>query len=146
MRITRWSVSVAAAVVLALCLAGCQAGGVEVPPGAEQLSPCEISEIPIDELDEMGTPECDLAGSSLVLSDGTPTIMIPAVGAAFSQGDGNGREFRIVNWGVPGVHVAAIEGDRLVGLWASGPEAEDLAWQQLAVERVETTEWCAQNC
>lgn len=94
----------------------------------------------------MGTPECDLAGSSLVLSDGTPTIMIPAVGAAFSQGDGNGREFRIVNWGVAGVHVAAIEGDRLVGLWASGPEAEDLAWQQLAVERVETTEWCAQNC
>lgn len=134
------------AAVLAFCLAGCQPKGVEIPPGAEHLSPCGITEIPIEDLDGASAPECNLAGSSLAFSDGTPTIMIPTVGAAFSQGDGNGREFRIVNWGASGVHVAAIEDDRLVSLWVSSPEAQDLAWQQLAVESVDTTAWCALHC
>lgn len=125
------------AAAVALCLTGCQARGVLIPPGADELLPCKTAEIPIEDLDNIGVPGCDLVGSSLTFTDGPSAMMIPPVGATFSQGDGSGREFRIVNWGVPGVGVAAVEADRLIDLWASGPEARNLALQQLAIENVD---------
>ncbi len=134
-------------------LAGCQAqpGGVSIPPGASDLPPCPVTQIPVGELAAWGEPGCDLTGSSLTFADesrsfavgpptvdgSTPTLTVPAVGAVFSQGDGDGRELLIVNWGVPGVGVAAIEDQRLVAIWASSESALDLQHQQLAVEGVD---------
>jgi hypothetical protein len=110
-----------------------------------------VTEIPIDELSDMGDPGCDLTGTSLTFegdllafavgpptsAGATPTLTIPSIGAVFSQGDGEGRELLIVNWGVPGVGVAAIEDGHLVGIWANGPEAMDLQRQQLSIENVD---------
>lgn len=122
-----------------------------MPPGAGALSPCPVSGVPIDELSEAGEPGCDLTGTSLIFDGeasafavgpptfggGTPTLTIPSVGAVFSQGDGRGRELLIVNWGVPGVGVAAIDDDRLVKIWASSAAALDLQRQQLMIEDVD---------
>ena len=134
-------------------LAGCQAQprGVSIPPGADDLSPCPVTQIPVGELSARGEPGCDLTGTSLTFADetltfavgpptadgSTPTLTVPAVGAVFSQGDGDGRELLIVNWGVPGVGVAAIDDQRLVAIWASSESALDLQYQQLAVENVD---------
>lgn len=134
-------------------LVGCQAQprGVSIPPGADDLPPCPITQIPITELSVRGEPGCDLTGTSLTFPDrllsvalgppaadgSTPTLTVPAVGAVFSQGDGGGRELLIVNWGVPGVGVAAIEDRHVVAIWASSDSALELQHQQLAVENVD---------
>lgn len=103
------------------------------------------------DLSAMGEPGCDLAGTSLTFADDTlpfavgpptmdgdtPTLVTPAVGAVFSQGDGEGRELLIVNWGVPGVGVAAIEDGHVVQVWASSADAMRLHRQQLAIENVD---------
>ena len=110
-----------------------------------------MTQIPIGDLAAMGKPGCDLAGTSLTFADETlafavgpptadgsaPTLTVPSVGAVFSQGDGDGRELLVVNWGVPGVGVAAIEDRRLLAIWASSDSALDLQRQQLAVESVD---------
>ncbi|MGC5172481.1 hypothetical protein ACLQ2Q_17740 [Microbacterium sp. DT81.1] len=135
-----------------LCLAGCQgqARGVSIPPGFEDLPTCPVAQVPISELSAMGEPGCDLAGTSLTFAEdtlafavgpppldgGVPALTIPSVGAVFSQGDGKGRELLIVNWGVPGVAVAAIDDGRAVQMWASSAAAQDLQLQQLAIEDV----------
>jgi hypothetical protein len=99
----------------------------------------------------MGEPGCDLAGTSLTFAEdtvafavgpplpdgGTPTMTIPSVGAVMSQGDGEGRELLIVNWGVPGVAVAAIDDGRAVRIWASSAAAMRLQRQQLLIEEVD---------
>jgi len=136
-----------------LCLAGCQgqARGVSISPGSEDLSTCPVAQIPISELSAMGEPGCDLAGTSLTFAEdtlafavgppplggGAPTLTVPSVGAVFSQGDGEGRELLIVNWGVPGVAVAALDDGRAVQIWASSAAAKDLQLQQLAIEDVD---------
>lgn len=153
MRKTRSGLAVPALVMVSLAVGGCQAEarGVRVPPGAQGLATCSVAEIPIGELGARGEPGCDLVGTTLTFPDETaeyavgppssdgaaPTLTIPAVGAVFSQGDGQGRELLIVNWGVPGVGVAAIESGRLVKLWASSEAALDLQRQQLAVENID---------
>lgn len=120
-------------------LSGCSQGrGVTVPPGWDQLAPCPIAQISIDDLSGIGEPGCDLTGSSLTFTNGSSALTIPSVGAVFSSGDGTGRETLIVNWGVPGVGVATIDNHRLIQIWASGPGALDLQKQQLALQDVET--------
>ena len=142
-----------ALVAVTLSLAGCQGQprGVAIPPGSEDLPPCSVAQVPIDELAAMGEPGCDLTGTSLTFADemlmfaagppaaggGTPSLTVPSVGAVFSQGEGDDRELLIVNWGVPGVGVAAIEDGRLIEIWASSDSALELQRQQLAVENVD---------
>jgi hypothetical protein len=140
-------------VAVTLFAAGCQGQprGVSIPPGAEDLAPCPVKQIPIGDLAAMGEPGCDLTGASLTFADeelafavgppaadgSAPTLTIPSVGAVFSQGNGDGRELLVVNWGVPGVGVALIEGGRLLAIWASSDSALDLQHQQLAVDSVD---------
>lgn len=136
-----------------LILSGCQAqsGGVTIPSGSEDLPPCPVQRIPVEELSALGKPGCDLAGTSLVFENEAagfavgppstdssgPTLTVPAAGAVFSQGNGEGRELLVINWGVPGVGVAAIEDERLLSIWASSDAALDLQHQQLEVENVD---------
>jgi hypothetical protein len=101
---------------------------------------------------DVGEPGCDLTGTSLTFADdtlgfavglppadgSTPSLTVPGVGAVLSQGDGDGRELLIVNWGVPGVGVAAMEDQRLVAIWATSDWAMDLQHQQLAVENIDS--------
>ena len=135
----RFGWATATALTLSLTLSGClQARGVVLPPGSEHLTPCPITQISIDELSEIGEPGCDLTGSSVTFPDGSPQLTIASIGAAFSQGDGTGRETVITNWGIPGIGVAVIEDHRLVHMWATGPAALDLQKQQLVVDHVES--------
>ena len=141
-----------AVLAMTVILAGCQGQprGVTIPPGSDDLSPCPVSDIPIDELSASGEPGCDLTGSTLTFTDetlefavgppafdgDTPTVTVPSVGAVFSQGDGSGRELLIVNWGVPGVAVAAIEDRHAVAIWSTSESALELHRRQLTVENV----------
>ena len=139
MRLMRIGWATVTALTLSLTLSGClQARGVVLPPGSEDLAPCPITQISIDELSEVGEPGCDLTGSSVTFPDGSPQLTIASIGAAFSQGDGTGRETVITNCGIPGIGVAVIEHHRLVHLWATGPAALDLQKQQLEVDNVES--------
>ncbi|WP_157535991.1 hypothetical protein [Microbacterium sp. Root166] len=125
---------------MTLAVSGCApARGVSVPLGADELAPCEGASINVEDLEAAGEPGCNLAGSSLTFPDGVARLAIPQVGSVFSHQDsrlGN-REILIVNWGVPGVAAAIVEGDQLLELWASGSAALDLHRQQLRLEGID---------
>lgn len=135
-----------AAGALSLALTGCQGEprGVVIPPGAESLSPCGVAQVAIDELADLGDPGCDLAGASLTFSAGVvdwripsaPPLVVPAVGAVFTHGDAEGHELLVVNCGVPGVGVAALDSRGVVEIWASTDTARELHQQQLAIDGV----------
>lgn len=135
-RVARRGAAVVTLVAVMFAATACTGGqGVTVPPGYEDLTPCSPTRIPIESLERVGEPGCDLAGSSLTV-DGWPEVMIPRVGEAFSQGDGTGRELMISNWGIPGVGVAEVSDRVLVDLWATTPEANVLQRQQLAIDNI----------
>jgi hypothetical protein len=65
-----------------------------------------------------------------------PTFGIEPIGVVLGhQADApGGREFQIVNWGVPGVGAALVEHGVVVGVWGSSAQAVDLQRQQLRLD------------
>lgn len=140
--------SLAACMLAAPVLTGCgESRGVTIPPGYDNLATCASSELPISALADEGAPGCDLEGSTITFDelegrfdvdvirtnpDGVPALTITSVGASFAQGDGQGRELLMVNWGIPGVGVALIDNGELAEIWASTDEALEL--HRLAVQ------------
>lgn len=119
-----------------LALGGCGfASGVSVPPGGDDLRRCTAENYRVEGLAAAGMPGCDLTGSSLTFPDGT-TLRIEPIGVVFGhQADvPGGLEFLIVNWGVPGVGAALVEGGVVVGVWGSSAEAVELQRQQLRLD------------
>lgn len=110
-----------------------------MPPGSDALSDCKVQQVRVVELAESGEPGCNLEGSSLLFPDGT-TLEIAPVGNATGYEDSRseGTEFRIVNWGIPGVGASVTKDGHLVDLWASTPEALELQREQMRIEGVDT--------
>lgn len=112
--------------------------GVNIPLGSDQLEQCSPITIDVGDLSSIGEPECDLVGSTVLLPNGTP-LEIDEVGVVASyqspQDDGH-TEHLIVNWGIPGIAVSAIEAQRLMDQWATSPDAAELQRQQLLLEGV----------
>lgn len=128
----------AVVVAVGLLLPGCAAGGrgVTVPPGWDELEECDVMSVAAEDLAREGAPACDLAGSSLSFPSGMGMVTIPEVGEVFSRQVSGEPQILVVNWGVPGVGAASIDDGRVVDVWASTAEAEDLQRQQLSVEGV----------
>ncbi|WP_169583345.1 MULTISPECIES: hypothetical protein [Microbacterium] len=120
-------------------LVGCGGNdrGVSIPLGYESLDQCQPRSLAVENLRELGEPECNLAGSSLVFPDGY-SLPTSNVGDVFSSTSSPGEHtYLIVNWGVPGVGAFTVHGDELLGLWATCDEAERLQREQARVEGVE---------
>ncbi|MGL3149572.1 hypothetical protein ACSS7Z_04355 [Microbacterium sp. A82] len=118
--------------------AGATGHGVTIPPGADKLVQCPPAPIDATDLSSQGDPGCDLVGSLVRLPDGT-SLEVREVGAVawHQSSDTNLNEYTIVNWGVPGVGISIVKEGRLVDLWASSADAEELQREQLRVEGIE---------
>ncbi len=128
---------VAMAGLLSACIAkGGQ--GVTVPAGADLLEQCAPELLSVEDLASRGEPGCDLVGSSVYIPDG-PTLDVWQVGTAFShQSSSTGSvEYQILNWGIPGIAVSTVDDGRLIDLWASSAEAEELQRQQLSLDGID---------
>lgn len=128
------SVSVTVALMFGLLLVGCAAQGVRVPPGYEDLMPCEVRNLELGELSQIGEPGCDLEGSTIVAPDGI-LLVIGHVGETRSSQnilrDGSrSPEYTVVNWGLSGVGVS-VKRPGAPEIWATSNTALDLQ-QQLA--------------
>lgn len=140
MRVVRLLTAALTLAATAVLLSGClvQGGqGVTVPPGSELLEQCTPELFSVEDLASRGEPGCDLIGSSVRIPDG-PIFEVREVGAAFShQSSATGSViFQILNWGVPGIAVSAVDGGQLIDLWASSSKAEELQRQQLSLDGV----------
>lgn len=124
-----------ATALLTGALASCGGGqGVTIPNGSEELTRCDPQSISLADLAGDGEPGCDLEGSSVRASDGT-ILSIFEVGAVRAY-QGDGYEYTIVNWGVPGVGVSAVDDGTLVDVWASTDDAEVLQREQVRLDGV----------
>lgn len=120
-----------AAIVLGHCflLTACT-GGVYVPNGWEDLPSCPPQEIPAEELAAVGTPGCNLEGSTVIFPDGTsqPIVEVGAVNLhQFVPSEGDpGDEYSVTNWGIPGVAATQTAQDGTRSVWATSEEARHL--------------------
>lgn len=114
---------------------GCVGAGVLIPDGYQELSQCETRRHQAEELSELGKPQCDLEGSSVVFPDGS-VVGIREVGSVVVENFDamQGTEYLSVNWGLPGAAVAMIQDGTVHGVWATSPEALELHGEQLRVE------------
>lgn len=134
-RVGRPALAAVATALLTGALASCGGGqGVTIPNGSEELTRCDPQSISLADLATQGEPGCDLEGSSVRAADGT-ILSIFEVGAVRTY-QGDGHEYTIVNWGVPGVGVSAVDDGTLVDVWASTDGAEALQREQLRLDGV----------
>ncbi|WP_145985712.1 hypothetical protein [Microbacterium phyllosphaerae] len=147
----RVAASTAVFVIAGVALVGCGAApGVTLRDGSETLPACPITKLAPSTISVVGVPGCDLEGSGVDISElasqfdievlgppgGEPSLTIPAAGAVFSQGDGEGRELLMVNWGADGIGLALIDNGQLVNVWASSETALELQGEHLKLEGV----------
>lgn len=137
MSTTRQAVHAASMISLALLLTSCAGDGegVTLPPGAEDLELCPVSEIEVTDLAAAGAPGCDLDGSTLRFPDGQrERIHTPGVVESTGFGPGGDKIYMVVNWGVPGVGASITDPENnVIGIWGSSPEAIELHEQQIAL-------------
>ena len=144
---TSWSAALAVVLVL---LAGCRPTGVDIPPGSESLEPCPIRQIAVETLEELGAPGCDLAGSTLAFDDPLalkimdgrtaeigPVGNAPRYGGPATNPDNSPGDLHVTNWGVPGVAVTVVAEKRIMSMWASTSEAEELERKSLRQAGIE---------
>lgn len=77
-----------------------------------------------------------MEGVVLVYPDGRELEVAPVGVATGSSSIDSVGEIQSVNWGVPGVGAAHVQGDEAV-VWGSTDEAVDLQRQQLALDGIE---------
>ena len=130
----RWG-SVALVVGALPLVVGCSATGVLVPEGYEALNKCDVRQYGVAELPALGEPDCDLEGSTVLFPDGT-LLKVQEVGSVLVETPdvAQGIDYHSVNWGVPGIAVAIIQGGTVSGIWATSPGALDLHRQQLRID------------
>jgi|EndMetStandDraft_3_1072993.scaffolds.fasta_scaffold439665_2 hypothetical protein len=139
---------VSAGLAVAFLLTGCQSAGVTVPPGGQDLKPCAFARvIAVEDLEKIGKPGCDMAGTTIRFPDGT-NGMVGSIGAnkswSYSASPGDAEiptHFTMVNWGVPGVAVAEHNrGGWMNTIWANSTEASDLLFEALRKDGVQVDE------
>lgn len=117
----------ALAVAAMVWLSGCASGGVSIPAGYELLEPCPPQFYSVEALSTMEYPGCDLEGSTIVAPDGSLHVIGPVghlgVSSSYSETHGQGPEYTIVNWGVPGVGFTRTARGEPRTTWASTAEA-----------------------
>lgn len=114
---------------------GSQATGVSIPLGSESLRACKVQRLHVEQLHTLGSPGCDLEGSSVIFPEGT-ALTIEAVGVNVGeQPDATADlELTMVNWGLPGVGAALVRNGRATDVWATSEEAMTLQRQQLHID------------
>ncbi len=122
-----------AALLLASCATGGQ--GVSVPEGWERLPKCPAATIAAEDLSTSASTDCDLEGSTVTLPDGTE-LAIGAVGDVRTHSQGDGTTSVVVNWGTPGAAVYAADGRRLMNVWSTSDEADELQREQARIDGV----------
>lgn len=119
----------AAILIFGLLLTACTEG-VYVPNGWEDLPPCPPQEIPAEDLAAIGSPGCNLEGSTVIFPDGThqPIVEVGAVSIhQFVPFEGDpGDEYSVTNWGIPGVAATQTAQDGTRSMWATSEEARHL--------------------
>jgi hypothetical protein len=132
---TRAVATTAALALVAALIVGCAGGrGVTIPPGSDDLPVC-TRVLDAERLADIPAGDCDLRGSSANSPDGT-IVTVPPVGAVFSHSDARDvdQEYRINNWGVPGIAMTLVRRGAVVGTWAMSPEAESLERQAIELD------------
>lgn len=96
----------------------------------------------MEDLGSGPAPDCNLEGSSIVFP-GVASFTIASVGAvdAYSGYDvEGGLSYHLVNWGVPGVGVSTVDGNHVVDIWGSTPQAVELQREQMRISHVIVTD------
>lgn len=137
-RTTRVAVS-ALCLFLSFSLSACAPTGVTIPPGSENLELCPPQEILVEELQNIGEPDCDLKGSSVVFPDGN-VMPVVAVGDTWNSGiateaETSDEKYVVLNWGVPGIAASVKEKAGSYRTWATSDAARKLQNQQLNLGR-----------
>lgn len=119
---------------LLLLLSGCSPGETlipQIPEGHESLEICPERDISVEELTSIGEPGCNLVGSTVVFPDGF-TADVGAVGGitgtdAYHDGETNPPvNYRVANFGIPGIAVSVITYGENPEMWATSDEAMQL--------------------
>lgn len=129
---------IAGVIAVVLLCSGCSGGGVgvDVPAGSDDLEPCTVVTLVVDDLAADKAPGCNLEGSFLTFP-GSVRLGIPAVGDVVVHEGAGDVSYHLVNWGVPGVGAATVDADdHVVDLWGSTPEAVELQKEQLRISAV----------
>ena len=131
-----------------LLVAACQSTGVTVPPGFQDLEPCEFTKvIAVQDLRELGKPGCDMAGATIRFPDGA-TVKVGAVGGtsswSYAAKPGEAEiptHYTMVNWGTPGIAVVELNrGGWMETIWANSTKASDLLFESLRKDGVQVDE------
>ena len=96
-----------------------------VPPGSERLRHCPVPADPIA-ISTLGQAKqlqgCNPEGLPLLLPNGD-VAEVPSVGAVrFNRNAPDGSEFRLTNWGVPGVGIVWSTSSE-TQVWGTSPDA-----------------------
>lgn len=129
---------IAGVIAVVLLCSGCSGGGVgvDVPAGSDDLEPCKVVTLVVDDLAADAAPGCNLEGSFLTFP-GPVRLGIPAVGDVVVHEHTGDVSYHLVNWGVPGVGAATVDADnRVIDLWGSTSEAVELQKEQLRISAV----------
>lgn len=116
------------AVAAIAALTSCS-GGITVPPGSENLPPCEVSVVSVLDLHESG--DCDLSGVSIEMPDGGEASRpIVEIGGTASFSYGGTSEIIVTNLGKMGTLVALRTPEEGLTVWGT-PAAVDAYMESL---------------